>query len=146
MCGSASAWTGKKACDWSTKVPQHPVEQALLAIGLHAVRPTGSRTHNKDIVRLGKLMLVRHDNMTAGQKACKAVSCYCCLAVFCRSSVQRAQQQWRAFMAEAPPYPENDMGGRGIVILSGMLPYMVPAWVNIHMLRLTGGGFLVHAY
>lgn len=52
--------------------------------------------------------------------------------------MQRAQQQWRAFMVEAPPYPENDVGGRGVVILSGTLPYMVPSWVNIHVLRLTG--------
>lgn len=52
--------------------------------------------------------------------------------------MQRAQQQWRAFLAEAPAYPESGFSGRGVVILSGSLPYMVPAWVNLHMLRLTG--------
>ncbi len=52
--------------------------------------------------------------------------------------MHRARQQWRAFLDAAPAYPEGGAGGRGVVILSGGLPYMVPAWVSIHMLRLTG--------
>jgi hypothetical protein len=28
--------------------------------------------------------------------------------------------------------------GRGVVILAGRLQYMVPAWINVHMLRRTG--------
>lgn len=50
----------------------------------------------------------------------------------------RAQTQWRTFLRESPAYPTEGFGGRGIVILAGGLTYMVPAWVNIHMLRRTG--------
>ena len=55
-----------------------------------------------------------------------------------RKDVRRAREQWQSFLADAPPFPDAELTGRGIVILSGGLPYMVPAWVNIHMLRLTG--------
>lgn len=61
-----------------------------------------------------------------------------CPCLMSRHDVQRAQQQWRAFLAEAPAYPQGLFSGRGVVILSGSLQYMVPAWVNLHMLRLTG--------
>ena len=50
----------------------------------------------------------------------------------------RAQTQWRTFLRESPAYPTEGFAGRGIVILAGGLTYMVPAWVNIHMLRRTG--------
>ena len=50
----------------------------------------------------------------------------------------RAQTQWRTFLRESPAYPAEGFAGRGIVILAGGLTYMVPAWVNIHMLRRTG--------
>ena len=50
----------------------------------------------------------------------------------------RAQTQWRTFLRQSPAYPLDDFSGRGIVILAGGLTYMVPAWVNIHMLRRTG--------
>ena len=50
----------------------------------------------------------------------------------------RAQTQWRTFLRESPAYPPEAFEGRGIVILAGGLTYMVPAWVNIHMLRRTG--------
>ena len=50
----------------------------------------------------------------------------------------RAQTQWRTFLRESPAYPVDGFSGRGIVILAGGLTYMVPAWVNIHMLRRTG--------
>lgn len=50
----------------------------------------------------------------------------------------RAQTQWRTFLRESPAYPTEGFAGRGITILAGGLTYMVPAWVNIHMLRRTG--------
>ena len=50
----------------------------------------------------------------------------------------RAQTQWRTFLRESPAYPSEGFAGRGITILAGGLTYMVPAWVNIHMLRRTG--------
>jgi alpha 1,2-mannosyltransferase len=56
----------------------------------------------------------------------------------------RAQTQWRTFLRESPAYPVKGFSGRGIVILAGGLTYMVPAWVNIHMLRKTG--FLATAH
>ena len=56
----------------------------------------------------------------------------------CREDIAEARRQWQAFMAEAPPYPATAFAGRGIVILAGGLTYMVPAWVNIHLLRRTG--------
>lgn len=55
-----------------------------------------------------------------------------------REDIQAAQDQWRHFLAEAPPFPATMFRGRGIVILAGGLTYMVPAWANIHMLRRTG--------
>ena len=56
----------------------------------------------------------------------------------CRQQIQRAKEQWQAFMLAAPPYPEGTFHGQGIAILAGGGRYMVPAWVNIHMLRRTG--------
>ena len=50
----------------------------------------------------------------------------------------RAQTQWRTFLRESPAYPTEGFAGRGIAILAGGLTYMVPAWVNIHMLRRAG--------
>ena len=50
----------------------------------------------------------------------------------------RAQTQWQTFLRESPAYPGEGFAGRGIVILAGGLTYMVPAWVNVHMLRRTG--------
>lgn len=50
----------------------------------------------------------------------------------------RAQTQWRTFLRESPAYPTEGFTGRGIAIMAGGLTYMVPAWVNIHMLRRTG--------
>ena len=55
-----------------------------------------------------------------------------------REDIMRAQTQWRTFLRESPAYPAEGFAGRGIVILAGGLTYMVPAWVNIHMLRRTG--------
>lgn len=43
-------------------------------------------------------------------------------------------------MSSAPAYPADMFEGRGIVILAGGLTYLVPAWVNIQMLRRTGRG------
>ena len=56
----------------------------------------------------------------------------------CRGEVARARSEWQSFMAAAPAYPERMFGGRGIVILAGGPKYLVPAWVNINMLRRTG--------
>ena len=55
-----------------------------------------------------------------------------------REDIMRAQTQWRTFLRESPGYPLEAFAGRGIAILAGGLTYMVPAWVNIHMLRRTG--------
>ncbi|KAK9798888.1 hypothetical protein WJX73_001325 [Symbiochloris irregularis] len=55
-----------------------------------------------------------------------------------KRDTDRAQQQWQLFMATAPSYPEGMFRGKGITILAGGGQYMVPAWVNIHMLRRTG--------
>eukprot|EP00884_Botryococcus_braunii_P021243 jgi/Botrbrau1/7802/Bobra.0159s0230.1 len=49
-----------------------------------------------------------------------------------------ARGQWERYMEEAPIYPSAMFAGKGIVILGGGLTYMVPAWVNVHMLRRTG--------
>lgn len=56
----------------------------------------------------------------------------------CRGEVARARSEWQRFMAAAPAYPERMFSGRGIVILAGGPKYLVPAWVNINMLRRTG--------
>ena len=50
----------------------------------------------------------------------------------------RARSQWEAFLEAAPPYPPGMFRGRGIVILAGRLQYLVPAWVNVHLLRKSG--------
>ena len=59
-------------------------------------------------------------------------------AKWCRGEVARARSEWQRFMAAAPAYPERMFSGRGIVILAGGPKYLVPAWVNINMLRRTG--------
>ena len=56
----------------------------------------------------------------------------------CSEIVHAARAQWQHFMTEAPDYPRNFFKGRGIAILGGGPQYMVPAWVNVHMLRATG--------
>ena len=62
-----------------------------------------------------------------------------CRAVLCRRDILRARQQWRAFLEAAPSYPAEKMfTGQGVCILGGGNKYMVPAWVNVHMLRATG--------
>ena len=48
------------------------------------------------------------------------------------------REQWQSFMSKSPEMPADMFHGKGIVILAGGLTYMVPAWVNIHMLRRTG--------
>lgn len=53
--------------------------------------------------------------------------------------VRSAQAQWQHFMLEAPEYPRGFFSGKGIAILGGGPQYMVPAWVNVHMLRAAGG-------
>lgn len=55
-----------------------------------------------------------------------------------REDILAARAQWQKYMEEAPGYPEGMFAGKGIVILGGGLTYMVPAWVNVHMLRRTG--------
>lgn len=55
-----------------------------------------------------------------------------------REDILAARAQWHKYMEEAPGYPEGMFAGKGIVILGGGLTYMVPAWVNVHMLRRTG--------
>ena len=54
-----------------------------------------------------------------------------------QESVSKAQRQWRGFLERAPPYPST-MHGRGIVICGGGLKYIVPAWVNVQMIRRSG--------
>ena len=56
----------------------------------------------------------------------------------CREDIRAAREQWQRYVAEAPEYPAGMFQGRGIVILAGGLTYMVPSWVNIHMLRRSG--------
>lgn len=55
-----------------------------------------------------------------------------------RRDIERARRQWDAFAEAAPGYPADMFHGRGIVTLAGRLKYLVPAWVNIQMLRRTG--------
>ena len=55
-----------------------------------------------------------------------------------RRDIEKAKQQWHAFLQAAPSYPTEMFNGQGICILAGGNKYMVPAWVNIHMLRRTG--------
>ena len=50
-----------------------------------------------------------------------------------------ARGQWQRFLLEAPEYPMGVFQGRGIAILAGGPQYLVPAWVNIRMLRAAGG-------
>jgi hypothetical protein len=52
--------------------------------------------------------------------------------------IHAIQSQWRAFASNSPEYPSGMFHAKGIVILAGGLTYMVPAWVNLRMLRLTG--------
>lgn len=56
----------------------------------------------------------------------------------CRTDLRLIREQWQSFIGKAPPYPAETFHGKGIVILAGGLTYMVPAWVNIQMLRRTG--------
>ena len=49
-----------------------------------------------------------------------------------------AQGQWQRFLLEAPEYPQGIFQGKGIVILAGGPQYLVPAWVNVRMLRKAG--------
>ena len=55
-----------------------------------------------------------------------------------RKDIERARSQWQTFLSAAPAYPVGMFEGRGVVILAGRLQYMVPAWINVHMLRRTG--------
>lgn len=48
------------------------------------------------------------------------------------------QAHWKRFLLEAPEYPGGFFRERGIAILAGGPFYMVPAWVNIKMLRRAG--------
>jgi len=41
-------------------------------------------------------------------------------------------------MAAAPGFPTHAFHGRGVVILAGGPTYLVPAWVNLNMLRRSG--------
>ena len=59
-----------------------------------------------------------------------------------RKDIARARGQWQAFLTAAPEFRTDMFNGRGIVILAGRLQYMAPAWINIHMLRRTGDGYL----
>ena len=52
--------------------------------------------------------------------------------------MEQARLSWQDFLRAAPAYPEHLFSGQGVVILAGGNTYMVPAWVNIHMLRRTG--------
>ena len=56
----------------------------------------------------------------------------------CSEVVLAARTHWQQFMKEAPGYPRTLFKGRGIAILGGGPQYMVPAWVNVHMLRAAG--------
>ncbi|KAK9810503.1 hypothetical protein WJX72_011854 [[Myrmecia] bisecta] len=85
---------------------------ASAAAGPDVVRAPGIRIHKQDFV-LNGLRMARKD-------------------------VETAREQWKAYLRQTPPYPPSMFAGRGIVIMGGGLSYMVPAWVNVHMLRKTG--------
>ncbi len=71
--------------------------------------------------------------------------------------VRRLAEAVAGVLRDAPPYPGEGEGegegggaaagagaggvfhGRGVVMVGGGLRYLVPAWVNLHVLRRTGG-------
>lgn len=55
-----------------------------------------------------------------------------------RGQVADARRQWQAFLSAAPGYPPTLFRQRGIAIVSGLMPHIVPTWVTLHMLRRTG--------
>jgi len=64
-----------------------------------------------------------------------------------KRAVASAAAHLAAFRRAAPPYPgEPAFAGRGVVILAGGLTYMVPAWVNVAMLRRAGCGLPVELW
>lgn len=50
----------------------------------------------------------------------------------------KLRQQWRAFVRKWGDMPEDAFEGRGIAILSGNLPYLVPSVVALKAIRRTG--------
>lgn len=56
------------------------------------------------------------------------------------SHIAHAQQQWRNFSAaaEAVGSPVESFTGRGVAILSGATPYLVPSLIALKALRRTG--------
>ncbi|DBB17802.1 TPA: hypothetical protein ACH3X3_002830 [Trebouxia sp. C0006] len=110
---SLPEWRGNtKNMDAQAAVLWGQVMTAVQLSGYNLVPPPGARGASRDWVRDGVRMQ--------------------------REDIMRAQTQWRTFLRESPAYPVEGFSGRGIVILAGGLTYMVPAWVNIHMLRRTG--------
>lgn len=88
------------------------VQRAVRSAGQDTVRPPGSRTNADDWVMRGIRMPKDH--------------------------VAAARRQWQAFLSAAPGYPQGQFRHRGIAIVSGSTPHMVPTWVTLHMLRRTG--------
>eukprot|EP00892_Ulva_mutabilis_P002081 jgi/Ulvmu1/11874/UM081_0032.1 len=86
---------------------------AKIVPSLPTVLPPGPRTENgADFVALGHRLRPEH----------------------------RAQlrQQWRAFVHDWGEMPEDAFEGRGIAILSGNLPYLVPSVIALKAIRRTG--------
>lgn len=86
---------------------------AKIVPSLPTVTPPGPRTENgADFVALGHRIRPEH----------------------------RAQlrQQWRAFVHDWGVMPEDAFEGRGIAILSGNLPYLVPSVIALKAIRRTG--------
>lgn len=86
---------------------------AKIMPSLPTVLPPGPRTENgQDFVALGHRVRPEH----------------------------RAQlrQQWRAFVHDWGTMPEDAFEGRGIAILSGNLPYLVPSVIALKAIRRTG--------
>lgn len=110
---SVPNWRGNvKNLDARAAVLWGQVMTAVQLSGYNLVKPPAARGASADWVREGYRMP--------------------------REDIMRAQTQWRTFLRGSPAYPSDDFAGQGVVILAGGLTYMVPAWVNIHMLRRTG--------
>lgn len=77
-----------------------------------AVVPPGRRTSTDDFVALGLRLRPEHRAM--------------------------ARQAWRAFVEEAGDYPATAFDGKGIAILSGSMPYLVPSLIALKSLRRVG--------
>ena len=101
------------------------------------VRPPPEDAALERPVAVGRRCLRSAAQLVKASYADSALKQHQCAGVF-RRDIERARQQWQAFMAAAPAYPVGAFQGQGITILAGGGRYMVPAWVNMHMLRRTG--------